>query len=211
MKGYLDLLVVPSEEGRDDVKTYFISLFCALLVRFTIVELGSSESLGILRSGVGDQLAVEKVTKRLELSIVMKWWSSIHLKRSRYYLKMYGGTSKGKALIKRVVAVEGDQVSQGRKALYQRRGKDEEDFIAELQNISLDLWVVPAGNVLVLGDNRNHSLDGHGVPSKGEHHGEPYSSGHRGDSETTECSNSTLLFHFKKLTGLLCTPSTIEG
>jgi signal peptidase I len=109
---------------------------------------------------VGDQLAVEKVTKRLE-TFYRKWWSSIHLKRSGYYLKNMRRHIKGKeALIKRVVAVEGDQVSQGRKALY-GEGQDEEDFIAELQNISLDLLVVPAGNVLVLGDNRNHSLDGH--------------------------------------------------
>jgi hypothetical protein len=56
-----------SEEGRDDVKTYFISLFIALLVRFTIVELlGSSESLDVTLRSAGDQLAVEKVTKRLE-------------------------------------------------------------------------------------------------------------------------------------------------
>jgi hypothetical protein len=53
MKGYLDLLtLVPTEEGRDDVKTYFISLtFIALLVRFTIVELGFIRVSRILRSG----------------------------------------------------------------------------------------------------------------------------------------------------------------
>jgi len=56
-----------SEEGRDDVRTYFVSLFIALLLRFTIVEPRYIPSLSMYPTfEVGDQLAVEKVTKRLK-------------------------------------------------------------------------------------------------------------------------------------------------
>lgn len=56
-----------SEEGRDDVKTYFISLFIALLLRFAIIEPRFIPSLSMFPTfEVGDQLAVEKVTKRIK-------------------------------------------------------------------------------------------------------------------------------------------------
>jgi signal peptidase I len=154
-----------SEEGRDDVKTYFISLFIALLVRFTIVEPRFIPSLSMYPTfEVGDQLAVEKVTKRLKpfyRNEVVVFNPPQTFKD--IVANQYGGESKGKeALIKRVVAVEGDQVEVKGGTLYINGEKqDEEDFIAELAEYKFGPVVVPPGNVLVLGDNRNHSLDGH--------------------------------------------------
>lgn len=56
-----------SAEGRDDIKTYFISLSIALLLRFTIIEPRYIPSLSMYPTfEVGDQLAVEKVTKRIK-------------------------------------------------------------------------------------------------------------------------------------------------
>lgn len=56
-----------SEEGREDVKTYFVSLTIALLLRFTIIEPRFIPSLSMYPTfEVGDQLAVEKVTKRVK-------------------------------------------------------------------------------------------------------------------------------------------------
>jgi signal peptidase I len=56
-----------SEEGREDVKTYFVSLAIALLLRFIIIEPRYIPSLSMFPTfEVGDQLAVEKVTKRLK-------------------------------------------------------------------------------------------------------------------------------------------------
>jgi len=56
-----------SDEGRDDVKTYFVSLGIALLLRFTIIEPRYIPSLSMYPTfEVGDQLAVEKVTKRIK-------------------------------------------------------------------------------------------------------------------------------------------------
>jgi hypothetical protein len=56
-----------SDEGKDDVKTYLISMGVALLLRFTIIEPRFIPSLSMYPTfEVGDQLAVEKVTKRLK-------------------------------------------------------------------------------------------------------------------------------------------------
>jgi hypothetical protein len=56
-----------SDEGKEDVKTYFVSLGIALLLRFTIIEPRFIPSLSMFPTfEVGDQLAVEKVTKRLK-------------------------------------------------------------------------------------------------------------------------------------------------
>jgi hypothetical protein len=56
-----------SDEGKDDVKTYFVSLGVALLLRLTIIEPRFIPSLSMYPTfEVGDQLAVEKVTKRLK-------------------------------------------------------------------------------------------------------------------------------------------------
>jgi signal peptidase I len=154
-----------SDEGRDDVKTYFISLFIALLVRFTIIEPRFIPSLSMYPTfEVGDQLAVEKVTKRLKPfyrnEVVV--FNPPQTFRD-IVANQYGGESKGKeALIKRVVAVEGDQVEvKGGKLFINGEKQDEENFIAELAEYKFGPVVVPPGNVLVLGDNRNHSLDGH--------------------------------------------------
>ena len=56
-----------SEEVQEDIKTYFISLSIALLLRFTIIEPRFIPSLSMFPTfEVGDQLAVEKVTKRIK-------------------------------------------------------------------------------------------------------------------------------------------------
>lgn len=58
---------VTSDEGKGDIKTYFISLFVALLLRFLIIEPRYIPSLSMFPTfEVGDQLAVEKVTKRIK-------------------------------------------------------------------------------------------------------------------------------------------------
>ena len=56
-----------SEEGQEDIKIYFYSLAIALLLRFLIIEPRFIPSLSMYPTfEVGDQLAVEKVTKRIK-------------------------------------------------------------------------------------------------------------------------------------------------
>ena len=153
-----------SEEGRQDVKTYFISLAVALLLRFTIIEPRFIPSLSMYPTfDVGDQLAVEKVTKRLkpfyrnEVVVFQPPQAFRDIVENQY-----GDKSKAKeALIKRIVAVAGDQVEVKRGKLYINDQQQDEPWVAEDALYTFGPVVVPPGNVLVLGDNRNHSLDGH--------------------------------------------------
>ena len=153
-----------SEEGREDIKTYFISLAIALLLRFTIVEPRFIPSLSMYPTfDVGDQLAVEKVTRlykplyRNEVVVFKPPQAFRDIVEGQY-----GDKSRAReALIKRIVAVEGDKVEVRNGKLYINGAKQEEPWVAENAEYQFGPVVVPPGNVLVLGDNRNHSLDGH--------------------------------------------------
>lgn len=153
-----------SDEGREDVKTYTISLAVALLLRITIIEPRYIPSLSMYPTfDVGDQLAVEKVTKRIRPFnrnevVVFNPPASFRQIVSGYS----GGEKKSKeALIKRIVAVEGDEVKVRNGKLFINGQKQDEPFTAEDAAYEFGPVTVPLGEVLVLGDNRNHSLDGH--------------------------------------------------
>jgi len=153
-----------SEEGKEDIKIYFISLFVALLLRFTIIEPRYIPSLSMYPTfEVGDQLAVEKVTKlykpfyRNEVVVFNPPQAFRDIVEGQY-----GDKQRAKeALIKRIVAVEGDQVEVKNGKLYINDQLQDEPFTAEDADYRFGPVVVPKDCVLVLGDNRNHSLDGH--------------------------------------------------
>jgi signal peptidase I len=154
-----------SEDGREDIKTYFISLAIALLIRFTIIEPRFIPSLSMYPTfDVGDQLAVEKVTKRIKPlyrnEVVV--FNPPQMFRDIVEQQYGSDTSKSKeALIKRIVAIEGDKVEVKNGKLYVNNEPQTEPFTAEAAEYTFGPVIVPPGNVLVLGDNRNHSLDGH--------------------------------------------------
>jgi len=152
-----------SEEGREDVKTYFLSLAIALILRFTIIEPRFIPSLSMYPTfDVGDQLAVEKVSKRLKPFYRNEVVVFQPPQAFRDIVESYGDKAKGKeALIKRIVAVAGDRVEVKRGKLYINNQMQDEPWVAEDAQYDFGPVVVPPDNVLVLGDNRNHSLDGH--------------------------------------------------
>lgn len=101
---------IRSEEGQEDVKTYTISLAIALILRLTIIEPRYIPSLSMYPTfDVGDQLAVEKVTKRIRPfnrnEVVV--FNPPQTFRD-IMVNNYGGSNKKtkEALIKRIVAVE---------------------------------------------------------------------------------------------------------
>jgi signal peptidase I len=155
---------VSSEEGREDVKTYFFSLAIALLVRFTLIEPRYIPSLSMYPTfEVGDQLAVEKVTKRLK-----PFYRSevVVFNPPRSFREIvegqYGDSKMAKeALIKRIVAIAGDKVEVKNGKLYINGDAQDESYTAEDAEYQFGPVTVPNDSVLVLGDNRNHSLDGH--------------------------------------------------
>jgi len=154
-----------SEEAIDDAKTYTISLAIALVLRFTIIEPRYIPSLSMYPTfDVGDQLAIEKVTKRIrppnrnEIVVFNPPSSFRELVETNY------GRSPSKskeALIKRIVAVEGDTVLVKGGKLYINNEPKDEPFTNENAFYEFGPVTVPPGKVFVLGDNRNQSLDGH--------------------------------------------------
>lgn len=99
-----------SDEGREDVKTYFVSLAIALILRFTIIEPRFIPSLSMYPTfEVGDQLAVEKVTKRIKPFYRQEVVVFNPPQAFRDILvDQYGQDSSRsrEALIKRIVAIE---------------------------------------------------------------------------------------------------------
>jgi signal peptidase I len=154
-----------SDEGKDDIKTYTTSLVLALLLRLTVIEPRYIPSLSMYPTfEIGDQLAVEKISKRIrpfDRNEVVVFNPPASFRQ--IIENNYGGSSKKskEALIKRIVAVEGDEVKVRNGKLFINGVKQDEPFTAEDAAYEFGPVSVPAGNVLVLGDNRNHSLDGH--------------------------------------------------
>ena len=95
-----------SPEGQEDVKTYTVSLGIALCLRLAIIEPRYIPSLSMYPTfEVGDQLAVEKVTKRLR---PFNRKEVVVFNPPETFREIVGSSSKkGKeALIKRIVAIE---------------------------------------------------------------------------------------------------------
>lgn len=156
-----------TDEAKEDFKVYTISLATALLFRFFIIEPRYIPSLSMYPTfDVGDQLAVEKVTKRFrpylrnEIVVFQPPEAFQEIMNRNYIGKGINKKSK-EALIKRIVATEGDNVRITNGKLYINEEKQDEPFTAEDANYDFGPIVVPPGNLLVLGDNRNRSLDGH--------------------------------------------------
>lgn len=96
---------IRSDEGKEDIQTYFVSLFIALILRFTIIEPRYIPSLSMFPTfEVGDQLAVEKVTKRLKPFYRNE---VVVFNPPETFREIIGDSRKGReALIKRIVAVQ---------------------------------------------------------------------------------------------------------
>jgi signal peptidase I len=101
---------INSDEGKDDIKTYTTSLVLALLLRLTIIEPRYIPSLSMYPTfEIGDQLAVEKVSKRIrpfDRNEVVVFNPPASFRQ--IIENNDGGASKKskEALIKRIVAVE---------------------------------------------------------------------------------------------------------
>ncbi|GMI09395.1 hypothetical protein TrLO_g6826 [Triparma laevis f. longispina] len=154
-----------SPEAAEDIKTYTLSLFVALSIRFFIVEPRYIPSLSMYPTfEVGDQLAVEKITKRIRPprrgEVVV--FNPPQAFREMVFDSVSDSSKKAKeALIKRVVATEGDVVVVKSGNLFINNEQQDESYRAEKAFYDFGPVTVPPGQLLVLGDNRNHSLDGH--------------------------------------------------
>lgn len=130
----------------------------ALLLRTLVVEprwIPSGSMLPTLQ--LQDRVLVEKLRPRLQAQLPV---GTVVVFQPPPALEAAGYDPKA-ALIKRVVAVPGDVV-EVRDGLLWRNGQPAEpDWAAEAMDYRWGPLTVPAGDLLVLGDNRNASLDSH--------------------------------------------------
>ncbi len=133
-------------------------LLLALLLRWIVVEprwIPSGSMLPTLQ--LQDRILVEKVRPRFRQPLTTGTIVVFHPPAAL----QAAGYDPGAALIKRVVAVAGDRVAVSAGQLRRNDLPVEESWRREPMDYELAPLTVPAGHVLVLGDNRNASLDSH--------------------------------------------------
>jgi signal peptidase I len=133
-------------------------LLLALLLRWIVVEprwIPSGSMLPTLH--LQDRILVEKLRPRLGRPLPSGTIVVFHPPAAL----VAAGYDPHAALIKRVVAVAGDQVAVTAGELRRNNLSVQEDWRPEPMDYDLAPLTVPPGHVLVLGDNRNASLDSH--------------------------------------------------
>ena len=152
------LVTSPSDGLRRQLVSLVLWLLVALLLRWLVLEprwIPSGSMLPTLQ--LQDRILVEKVSPRLgrnfQPGTVVVFHPPAQLVEAGY--------DPGAALIKRVVAGPGDRIEiQGGRLL--RNGQPvEPDWSTESMDYRFGPVVVPPSHLLVLGDNRNASLDSH--------------------------------------------------
>ncbi len=130
----------------------------ALLLRWAVLEprwIPSGSMLPTLQ--LEDRILVEKVRPRLERDLPR---GTIVVFHPPEVLRQAGYDPKA-ALIKRVVAIAGDRVEVRQGKLVRNGETVSRDWALEPMDYSLPALTVPQRHLLVLGDNRNASLDSH--------------------------------------------------
>lgn len=143
-------------DSQDDLKMVSASFLMSILVRMLLYEPRYIPSLSMFPTfDVGDQLLVDKFS---HLNRHYSRKDVVVFNPSDNYIGMTGSLD---ALIKRVVAVGGDTVEIKDSKLFVNGLEQMEPYINEQPDYILPLQVVPAGMLMMLGDNRNHSFDSH--------------------------------------------------
>jgi len=147
-------------DTKEDLKTFFTSLTVALAIRGFLVEPRFIPSLSMYPTfDIGDQLTVDKVSKNWR---DLQRRDVVVFNPPPAFNAVVGGDRSGEALIKRIIALEGDTVEvKNGGTLYINGEAQDEPFTNEKARYDFGPVTVPKGCVFVLGDNRNASLDGH--------------------------------------------------
>jgi len=133
-------------------------LLLALLLRWLVVEprwIPSGSMLPTLQ--LQDRILVEKIRPRVGASIPPGTVVVFHAPT----VLVEAGYDPAAALIKRVVAGPGDRVEVRGGQLLRNGEAVEPDWSGQSMDYHFGPVVVPPGHLLVLGDNRNASLDSH--------------------------------------------------
>lgn len=152
------LAAEPTNGLRSQLLSLLLWLMVALLLRWLVVEprwIPSGSMLPTLQ--LQDRILVEKVRPHLGRNFKPGTVVVFHPPAQL----VDAGYNHSSALIKRVVAGPGDRVEILAGRLLRNGAPVEPDWNAEAMDYEFGPVVVPPGHLLVLGDNRNASLDSH--------------------------------------------------
>ena len=138
--------------------SFLVWLALALLLRWAVVEprwIPSGSMLPTLE--LQDRVLVEKVRPKVGQPLPLGTIVVFHPPEAL----LAAGYDPKAALIKRVVGRSGDVVEVKGGQLYRNGEAMVEPWLAEPMLYRFGPVTVPTGNLLVLGDNRNASLDSH--------------------------------------------------
>ena len=130
----------------------------ALLLRWGVIEprwIPSGSMMPTLQ--LQDRILVEKLRPKLQLPLEI---GTVVVFRSPEVLVQAGYDPKA-ALIKRVVGRPGDTLEVKDGKLWRNGAPAEADWAAEAMDYAMAPITVPPEHLLVMGDNRNASLDSH--------------------------------------------------
>jgi signal peptidase I len=158
----LQAAAIPAPEAPPSLKRQLVSLLLwllvALLLRWLVVEprwIPSGSMLPTLQ--LQDRILVEKLRPRLGRPLPPGTVVVFHPPAAL----VAAGYDPDAALIKRVVAGPGDEVEVRQGQLRRNGVAVEPDWSAQPMDYVLAPFTVPPGQLIVLGDNRNASLDSH--------------------------------------------------
>lgn len=141
----------------ENVRLVVIALVIAIFVRFFIAEPRFIPSPSMVPTlAVGDRLLVEKVSYHLHLPNR----GDIVVFEPPPQLQEYGYQAS-QAFIKRVIGLPGQQVQVSQGKVYVNGEPLAENYVLEAPQYEMPPVTVPAGQLFVMGDNRNDSNDSH--------------------------------------------------
>lgn len=146
------------ETLRRQVVPVLVWVLLALVLRWAVLEprwIPSGSMLPALQ--LQDRVLVEKLRARLHRPLPIGTVVVFHPPTPL----IAAGYDPKAALIKRVVAQAGDEVEVRDGVLWRNGSKAAIDWSAEPMDYQLEPLTVPPDHLLVLGDNRNASLDSH--------------------------------------------------
>jgi signal peptidase I len=147
-----------SREPARSLLSLLLWLLLALLLRWWVVEprwIPSGSMLPTLQ--LEDRILVEKLRPRLGRPLTPGTVVVFHPPPAL----VAAGYDHRTALIKRVVAGPGDRVEVRGGQLLRNGAVVDPDWSPQPMEYTLESLIVPPGHLLVLGDNRNASLDSH--------------------------------------------------
>ena len=143
-------------------KSFVVWGLLALFLRWQVLEprwIPSGSMLPTLE--IQDKILVEKIRPRLNQSFHKQLKRETLVVFKPPELLVRSGYDKNSALIKRIVALPGDQVEVREGKLFVNKKQINEPWIKEPMLYEMDQIIVPKDSFWVLGDNRNNSLDSH--------------------------------------------------